>query len=157
MCFFWWSLVLLGPFLSSDRSSLFQPFLSPWVSKSKLSPALHSLLSCSPIKLKSSEIQYRTSELWGVSGEAWSRSVPSSVLTTLHFFSRFSHHEFQNPNFLLPLRSLLSCGSIQPRNSEIRYCKRELWAFSGEAWSWSVPSSVFTHLHFFSRFSRPEF
>jgi hypothetical protein len=40
MSFFWWSLVLVCPFLSSHTSSLFQPFLSPWVSKSKLSLAV---------------------------------------------------------------------------------------------------------------------
>jgi hypothetical protein len=33
----------------------------------------------------------------------------------------------------LPLNSLLSSASIQPK-------KRELWAFSGAAWSWSVRS-----------------
>jgi hypothetical protein len=40
MSFYWWSLVLVDPFFSFDTSSLFQPFLSLWVSKSKLSCAI---------------------------------------------------------------------------------------------------------------------
>jgi hypothetical protein len=43
------------------------------------------------------------------------------------------------------------------KNSKIGFRTRELWAFSGEACSWSVRSSIQTHPHFFRRFSGPEF
>jgi hypothetical protein len=45
-------------------------------------------------------------------------SLPSSDVTHLHFFSRFSRPDFQNLNFFLPLRSLLSSGSIQAKKLE---------------------------------------
>jgi hypothetical protein len=38
---------------------------------------------------------------------------PGRSLTHLQFFSCFTRPYFQNPNFLLPLRSLLSSRSIQ--------------------------------------------
>jgi hypothetical protein len=43
------------------------------------------------------------------------------------------------------------------KNSKIGYRTRELWAFFGEAGSWSVRSSVQTHLHFSRRFYGPQF
>jgi hypothetical protein len=49
---------------------------------------------------------------------AQSALVLSSDLTHLHHFSRFSRPELQNPNFLVPLRSLLSSGSIQVKKLE---------------------------------------
>jgi hypothetical protein len=61
------------------------------------------------LKQKNFEIRYRTRELSAFSGEGrsppWSLLVPSSVLTHLHLFSCFSHPEFQNPNFLVPLHN----------------------------------------------------
>jgi hypothetical protein len=46
---------------------------------------------------------------------------------------------------------------FKPKNSKIRYRKRELWAFFSEAWSWSISSLVLTQLHFLSHFLRPDF
>jgi hypothetical protein len=40
-------------------------------------------------------------------------SVPSSDMTHLHSVSRFSSPEFQNTNFYVLLRTLLSSGPIQ--------------------------------------------
>jgi hypothetical protein len=173
-----------------------------------------------PFNLKNSKIGYRTRELSAFSGEAWSSSVCALVQTHLHFFGCFSSPEFQNQKFVLPLKTLRSCASIQPKKLEnrishegamsvfwwslimvglflssntsspfraflwpkvpnpkfvlplksLRSCTSNqpkklenwishegVWPFSGEAWSWSVRSSFQRHLHFFGRFSGPEF
>jgi hypothetical protein len=46
------SLVLVGPFLSSDTSSLFQLFLSPEFQNPNFAVPFHSLLSCASIQAK---------------------------------------------------------------------------------------------------------
>jgi hypothetical protein len=116
MTFFWWSLVLVGPWHIFTFSAVSLAL------SSKIQTFCCHCVACSlaiRFKPKNSKIRYRTRELWAFSGEGWSWSVPSSVLTHLHFFSRFSLPEFQNPKFLLLLHSLLYCRSIQakkPRN-----------------------------------------
>jgi hypothetical protein len=89
---------------------------------------------------------------WWRAQPAWTWSVPSSIMTHLNFFSRFSRPEFQNQTFLCHCTTFSLTLRFKPKNSKIRYRTRELCGFSDEAWSWSVPSLVLTHLDFFSRF-----
>jgi hypothetical protein len=158
MSFFWWSLVVVGPFLSSDTSSVFWAFLWPWVLEFKISLSIENLALLrfdSSYKNRKSDIAPGSYELFLVK-PGRGRSVPQfRHIFTFSGVSLALSSGIQIFTFHWKPRALTLRFNL--KNSKIGYGTRELWAFCGEASSLLVRSSVQTHLHFFGRLSCSEF
>jgi hypothetical protein len=119
--------------------------------------ALHSLLFCASIQARKLSNPISHEGVMDFSGEAWSWSFPSLVLTHLHFFSRFSCLEFENPNFLVPFIACSLALRFKPKTRKSDITRGSYELFLVKPGPWSVPSPSRTQLDFFSRFSPTEF
>jgi hypothetical protein len=132
--FFSWSLVMVGLFLNSDTSSLFQAFLWPWVPESKLSPAIEKLALLrfdSTQKTRKSDIARGSYELFQAKPSR-GRSVPQ--FRHIFTFASVSYALTSRiQNFSCHWKACSLALRFNLKNTKIGYRTRELWAFSGEA------------------------